>query len=190
MATGDEMRVHYWRPTSKQACVQWKKKDETVPRKFKSLISAYKVKATVFWEQEDILLIEYLLQGSIVTSASYFNTILCLYNAIKDEICGKLSKQFFTTTPVLVRQIWRSGSGLEMGDVQWSAVLTRLSSFWLPLVSQTQKNMSVVVILNQATNFNSPSQTSSKIRKPCGTPLVSVNLYHECLYHIGDYVGK
>ncbi len=63
----DEMWAHYSKPASKQASMQWKKKDETVPRKFKSLTSAGKVMATFFWDLEGILLIEYLPQGSAVT---------------------------------------------------------------------------------------------------------------------------
>ncbi len=49
--------------------------------------------ATVFWDWEGILLIEYLSQGCTVTSALYLDTILYLHNGIKDKRGGKLSKK-------------------------------------------------------------------------------------------------
>ncbi len=93
------MSVHYWTPVWKQTSIRWKKKDETASRKFKSLPADSKVMPTVFWDWEGIFLIEYQLQWSIVTSTSYFDTILHLRNAIKDKRRGKLFKKDSSVLP-------------------------------------------------------------------------------------------
>ncbi len=52
--------VHYWMPESKAASIQWKHKDEKALKKFKKTASTGKVMATVFWDRQRVLLVEYL----------------------------------------------------------------------------------------------------------------------------------
>ncbi len=104
--------VHYWTPASKQASMQWEKKDKTAPGKFKCLPFAGKVLATVFWDQEGILLIEYVLQGSTITfTSSYFDITLHLFNAIEKKRHGTLSK---------IISLFHENARLHMADqTQW-----------------------------------------------------------------------
>lgn len=51
--------VHYYVPESKQDSMQWYKKGTPPPNKFKVSKSSGKMMATIFWNLEGILLIDY-----------------------------------------------------------------------------------------------------------------------------------
>ena len=92
VVTGDETWVHYWTPETKEASKQWKTRDEPTPVKFKEQPSAGKVMATVFWDRQGVLLVEYLADRSTLTQDTYFDTLMKLRDAIKRKRPGKLSK--------------------------------------------------------------------------------------------------
>ncbi len=61
-----------------------------------------KVLATIFWDHEGDLLLEYCLKGSTVTSASYFSTLIRSQKAIKSKCPGLLKRKIIlydNTTP-------------------------------------------------------------------------------------------
>ena len=58
IVTGDETWVHFYDPESKQESMQWHQKGGPPPKKFKVVLSAGKVMATIFWDCEGILLID------------------------------------------------------------------------------------------------------------------------------------
>lgn len=60
IVTCDETWIHQWDPESKQESMQWKYKGEKPPRKFKVRPSAGKLMATIFWDVEGIIMIDYL----------------------------------------------------------------------------------------------------------------------------------
>ncbi len=93
--TGNEMWVHYWMPESTVASMQWKHKDKKALKKFKKTASTGKVMATVFWDWQEVLLVEYLPRKQNVTQETYFDTILHLRNAIKRKHPEKLSQGIF-----------------------------------------------------------------------------------------------
>ena len=55
--TMDETWIHHYTPESKQQSKQWKEASCSAPKKTRSVPSAGKVMASVFWDAEDILLI-------------------------------------------------------------------------------------------------------------------------------------
>ena len=71
--------------------MQWKHKTSPTPIKIRVEKSAGKVMATVFWDEEGLLLLEFMPQKTIITGQTYANTITALREAIKEERRGKLS---------------------------------------------------------------------------------------------------
>lgn len=92
MVTCDETWIRQWDPESKQESLQWKFKDEKPPRKFKVRPSAGKLMATVFWDTEGILLIDYLPKKRTMNAEYYSSLLHQLRDAIKEKRRGKLSK--------------------------------------------------------------------------------------------------
>jgi len=56
----DETWIHHYTPESKQQSKQWTAARCSAPKKTKSVPSAGKVMASVFWNAEGILFIDYL----------------------------------------------------------------------------------------------------------------------------------
>jgi hypothetical protein len=49
--------------------------------------------ATIFWNEEGILLIEFMVKGTTLTGASYATTIENLRKAIMEKMRGKWSRE-------------------------------------------------------------------------------------------------
>lgn len=92
IVTGDETWVHHYEPESKQDSMQWHKKGTAPPKKFKVSQSAGKLMATVFWDSEGILLIDYKAKGVSITGEYYASILERLKEAIKEKRRGKLTK--------------------------------------------------------------------------------------------------
>lgn len=70
----------------------WIGPGENAPRKFKTQQSACKVRLTVFWDAEGILLEEYLEKGRTVNAEYYCDILDKLRRAIQNKRRGKLSR--------------------------------------------------------------------------------------------------
>jgi [histone H3]-lysine36 N-dimethyltransferase SETMAR len=92
IVTGDETWLHYWDPDSKQESMQWKHHDSPPPKKFRTQPSAGKVMATIFWDSDGVLLVDYLPPKTTITGQYYATLINRLRDAIKSKRRGKLSK--------------------------------------------------------------------------------------------------
>lgn len=90
--TGDETWIHHWDPETKQESMQWKHLDSPPPRKFRTQPSAGKVMATIFWDTEGVILIDYLPPKTTVTGQYYAGVLRRLRDAVKEKRRGKLSK--------------------------------------------------------------------------------------------------
>ncbi len=71
----------------------WEVVNKTALWRIKEKLSAGKVLAIIFWDRKGILLLEYCSKGSIVTSASYFDTSIRLQKAIKSKRLGLLKQK-------------------------------------------------------------------------------------------------
>ncbi len=80
---------------SDEASLQWKEKDENTPWKFKTHPSVGKAMASVFKDNEDILLVEYFLKIQNANQHIYFDTFIKLYQVVKAKHWGKRSKKIF-----------------------------------------------------------------------------------------------
>ncbi|KMQ87583.1 mariner transposase [Lasius niger] len=83
--TVDETWIHHYTPESKQQSKQWTVSGESAPKKAKTVLSAGKVMATVFWDSQGIILIDYLQKGQSITGA-YYATLL---NRLDEELRTK-----------------------------------------------------------------------------------------------------
>lgn len=85
LITVDETWIHHYTPETKIQSKQWTAKGEPAPKKAKSVFSAGKVMATVFWDSHGVILIDYLQKGKTITGAYYAS----LLDKLKAEIADK-----------------------------------------------------------------------------------------------------
>jgi histone-lysine N-methyltransferase SETMAR len=85
LVTGDETWCYYYDPETKEQSKQWKTKRSPVQVKAKREKSAGKVMATVFWDCEGVLLLEFMPKKSTITGLSYVQTIKNLNAAIQEK---------------------------------------------------------------------------------------------------------
>lgn len=69
--TVDETWVHHYTPETKQQSKQWTSTGERAPKKAKTVCSAGKVMATVFWDSQGVIFIDFLEKGKTITGAYY-----------------------------------------------------------------------------------------------------------------------
>jgi hypothetical protein len=70
----DETWIHHYTPETKQQSKQWIGAGESVPKKAKTVPSAGKVMAAVFWDSRGVVLIDYL-QKAVHTSSRQHNIL-------------------------------------------------------------------------------------------------------------------
>ena len=97
--TMEETWIHHFTPDSNQRSAEWTAAGESCPKRLKTQTSASKVFASVFWDAQGILFIDYLQKGRTINSEYY----LVLLVRLKEEITKKghkwrRKKCFFTTT--------------------------------------------------------------------------------------------
>lgn len=77
-----------FQPDTKQ---QSKVPGPRAPKKAKSVTSAGKVMASIFWEAKEVLLMDNLEKGHSVTAAHYTDLLRELWEKVKKIWCGKLT---------------------------------------------------------------------------------------------------
>ncbi|GBP95891.1 Histone-lysine N-methyltransferase SETMAR [Eumeta japonica] len=85
IVTVDETWVRQYDAESKQESMQWTKKGERPPKKFKVQKSASKLMATIFWDSEGVLLIEYLPKGTTMNGQYYANLLAQAREAVVQD---------------------------------------------------------------------------------------------------------
>lgn len=88
--TMDETWAHHFDPKTKLQSKEWKHVTSPTPVKFRKIASAGKVMASVFWDSEGVLMIDYLERGKTVTGNYYAELIRKLRTVIKEKRRGKL----------------------------------------------------------------------------------------------------
>ena len=92
LVTVDETWVHYYEPENKAHSRQWVGPGSPRQKKFKTQPSAGKVMATVFWDAQGVIMLDFLAKKSTITDAYYANLLDHLRTAIREKRRGKLSK--------------------------------------------------------------------------------------------------
>lgn len=88
--TVDEVWVHHFEPLRKEQSKEWRRPGDPPPIKFRVQASAGKVMATVFWDAEGVVKIDYLEHGRTITGAYYADQIRDLKECLKQKRRGKL----------------------------------------------------------------------------------------------------
>jgi len=88
--TVDKTWLHHFDPESKAQSMAWKHVISLAPRKFCVIASDCKVMATIFWDSERILLIDYLQHSRTITGTYYTDLIGKCRTALKEKRRGKL----------------------------------------------------------------------------------------------------
>jgi histone-lysine N-methyltransferase SETMAR len=83
--TMDETWIHHYTPESKQQSKHWTEASCSVPKKTRSVPSAGKVMASVFWAAEGILFIDYLENGKTISREYYSNLLTRLDGKIREK---------------------------------------------------------------------------------------------------------
>ncbi|GBP16807.1 hypothetical protein EVAR_13193_1 [Eumeta japonica] len=107
----NETWIRQYDPESKQESMQWTKKGERPPKKFKVQKSASKLMATIFWDSEDVLLINYLPKGTTMNGQYYTNLLAQAREAVVQKRRGKLSRGvlFYKTMHLSTRRGFEAG---------------------------------------------------------------------------------
>ncbi|XP_045445715.1 histone-lysine N-methyltransferase SETMAR-like [Melitaea cinxia] len=92
IVTVDETWIRQYDPESKQEPMQWIEKGERPPKKFKVEKSASKLIATIFWDCEGVLLIDYLPKKTTMNAEYYAGLLKKVREAIVEKRRGKISK--------------------------------------------------------------------------------------------------
>ena len=88
----DETWVHHFTSEAKQQSKQWKHPGSPPPKKAKTVPSAGKIMASLFWDADGILLIDYLQKGQTINGTYYTSLLTQLREKIKIKRRGKLTK--------------------------------------------------------------------------------------------------
>ena len=114
LITVDETWIHHYTPETKIQSKQWTAKGEPAPKKAKTVFSAGKVMATVFWDSHGVILIDYLQKGKTITGAYYASLLDKLKAELAENghICRNRKFCFTKTTHRLTpRQLpWRKST--------------------------------------------------------------------------------
>jgi len=90
--TMDETWLCHYDPETKQRSMEWRHSGSLRPKKFRVQKSAGKVLASIFWDQDGILLIDYLPKGQTINAEYYSSLLVQLKDILKEKHSGKVTK--------------------------------------------------------------------------------------------------
>ena len=90
--TVDETWIHHYTPEMKEQSKQWTSPGEPAPKKAKTVPSAGKVMATVFWDSRGIIFTDYLEKGRTITGQYYA------------DLLGRFDAELMRKRPHLVKK--------------------------------------------------------------------------------------
>ena len=89
LVTMDETWLYYYDLETKQQSVEWQHSGSPRPKKFRVQKSAGKFLASIFWDQDSILLVDYLPKGQSI-NVKYFSSLLVqLKDILKKNTAGR-----------------------------------------------------------------------------------------------------
>ena len=66
--TGDESWIHHYQPETRRPSMEWTHPGSPAKKKVKTVSSPGKIMVTIFWDEDDILIVAFLKSGQIVNS--------------------------------------------------------------------------------------------------------------------------
>jgi hypothetical protein len=88
----DETWLCHYDAEKNQQSVDWRYSGSPRPRKFRVQKSAGKFLASTVWDQEGILLIDYLPKGQTINAEFYSSLLVQLKDILKENRFGKFTK--------------------------------------------------------------------------------------------------
>ena len=88
LATMDETWLYHYDPETNQPSKEWGHRGSTHPKKFQVQTSAGKVLASIFWDQDGILLIDYPPKGQTINAEYYSSLLVQLKDILKEKRRG------------------------------------------------------------------------------------------------------
>jgi len=88
----DETKLYHYQPKTKQQSVEWRHSGSPHPNKFRVQKSAEKFLASIFWDKDGILLINYLPKGQCINTDYYSSLLMQLKDILKEKRRGKITK--------------------------------------------------------------------------------------------------
>ena len=76
----------------KMQCKKWKHPGSLPPKKFKRVHPAGKAMASIFWDSQEVILIDYLEQGPTINGKHYVGELRRLHLGISKKSRGKLTR--------------------------------------------------------------------------------------------------
>jgi len=89
LVTMDETWLYHYDPDKKQQSMEWRHSGSPRPKIFRVQKSTGKVLASIFWDQDGILLIEYLPNGQTINAEYYPSLLVQLKDILKEKLCEK-----------------------------------------------------------------------------------------------------
>ena len=140
--TVDETWIHRYTLEMKEQSKQWTKSGEFASKKAKTVPSAGKIMATVFWDSRGIIFTDYLEKGRIITG-QYYADLLDRFDAELKKKTASFSekkKSFIMITHQLIPQLpWQNWSNYATN----CCLIHPILQIWPPAISiyfQTWKN--------------------------------------------------
>jgi len=88
----DETWLYHYDPETEQQSMEWRHSGSPRPQKFRVQKSAGKVLASMLWDQNGILLIDYLPKGQTINAEYYSSLLVQLKDLLKKKACGRVTK--------------------------------------------------------------------------------------------------
>jgi len=92
LVTMEETWLYHYDPETKQQSMEWRHSGSPRPKNFRVQKSTGKVLALIFWDQDGILLIDYLPKGQNINAEYYSSLLVQLKDILKEKRSGKVTK--------------------------------------------------------------------------------------------------
>jgi hypothetical protein len=133
----DENWLYHYDPQTKQQSMEWWHSGSPRPKKFWVQKPAGKVFASIFWDQDGIILIGYLPKGQTINTECYWSLVVQLKDILKEK---RRAREGHQGGLVLARQC--PGSPGTCNPLSWSPTLFSGSGpVGLPPVPWTEKQL-------------------------------------------------
>jgi len=125
LVTMDETWLYHYDPEKRQQSMEWRHSGSPRPKKFRGQKSAGKFLASIFWDQDGILRIDYLPKGLTINVEYYLSLLVQLKDILKEKRRGKSRRWSYTCTIIsrLTGHLQPRQTGLPGLPMSWSPTL-------------------------------------------------------------------
>jgi len=88
----DKTWLYHYDPETKQQSMAWQHSGSPHTKNFREQKSAEKVTVSYFWDQDGILLTDYLPKGQTINAEYYSSLLVQMKEILKEKCCGKVTK--------------------------------------------------------------------------------------------------